>query len=99
MLLKDKQSVVFAAYSPHEEDLASYKLHELYLQPQTQGKVLINEVIRFTEEAGRHVLELNVNWHNKAKQFYEKMGFSVAYEKDVLISQYWISDYVMRKDV
>ena len=48
-------------------------------------------------EAGKETLDLNVNRHNKAKNFYEKMGFQVAYEEDIPIGKYWMNDYVMRK--
>jgi GNAT superfamily N-acetyltransferase len=95
--------VAFAAYSPREENPEIYKLHKLYCLPQTQGKgygkILISEVISKTLEAGVHTLDLNVNRHNKAKTFYEKMGFTVAYEEDIPIGKYWMNDYVMRKEL
>jgi ribosomal protein S18 acetylase RimI-like enzyme len=99
----DDKPVAFAAYSPREEDPEIYKLHKLYCLPETQGKgygkILINEVINKTIEAGKHTLDLNVNRHNKAKSFYEKMGFEVAYEEDIPIGDYWMNDYVMRKEL
>lgn len=98
----DEQPVAFAAYSPREEDPDIYKLHKLYCLPETQGKgygkILINEVINKTLEAGKHTLDLNVNRHNKAKSFYEKMGFRVVYEEDIPIGKYWMNDYVMREE-
>jgi GNAT superfamily N-acetyltransferase len=102
LLLEDEQPVAFAAYSPREEDPEIYKLHKLYCLPVTQGKgygrILINEVIDKTKEAGKHKLDLNVNRYNKAKDFYEKMGFTIAYEEDIAIGPYWMNDYVMRKE-
>jgi GNAT superfamily N-acetyltransferase len=101
LLLEDDQPVAFAGYSPREEDPDIYKLHKLYCLPETQGKgygkILINEVANKTLEAGKHTLDLNVNRYNKAKDFYEKMGFEIAYEEDVPIGTYWMNDYVMRK--
>lgn len=101
LLIEDDKPVAFAGYSPREEDPEIYKLHKLYCLPETQGKgygkILINEVANKTIEAGKHTLDLNVNRHNKAKDFYEKMGFSVAYEEDIPIGPYWMNDYVMRK--
>jgi len=95
--------VAFAAYSPRDEDAEVYKLHKLYCLPETQGKgygkILINEVIDKTIKAGKHTLDLNVNRHNKAKSFYEKMGFRVVYEEDIPIGKYWMNDYVMRKEL
>lgn len=103
MLIEEGTSVAFAAYSPREGDNEIYKLHKLYCLPVTQGKgygkVLINAVADKTKEAGKHVLELNVNRYNNAKSFYEKMGFAVAYEEDIAIGPYWMNDYVMRKEL
>lgn len=103
LLLEDEQPVAFASYSPREENAEIYKLHKLYCLPQTQGKgygkILINEVAQKTIDAGKQVLELNVNRYNNAKTFYEKMGFTVAYEEDIAIGPYWMNDYVMRKEL
>ena len=97
------KAVAFAAYSPREEEPEIYKLHKLYCLPETQGKgygkILINAVIQKTLEAGKHTLDLNVNRYNKAKSFYEKMGFAVVYEEDIPIGTYWMNDYVMRKEL
>lgn len=101
LLLEHQSPVAFAAYSAREEDPEVYKLHKLYCLPQTQGKgygkILINEVAERVKNAGKHILELNVNRHNKAKEFYEKQGFSIAYEEDIPIGPYWMNDYVMTK--
>jgi len=103
LLIEDEKPVAFAGYSPRDEDSEIYKLHKLYCLPQTQGKgygkILINEVAAKTIEAGKHTLDLNVNRHNRAKTFYEKMGFKVAYEEDIAIGPYWMNDYVMRKEL
>lgn len=103
LLLEDEQPVAFAAYSPREDDPEIYKLHKLYCHPATQGKgygkILINAVIDKTKEAGKRKLDLNVNRYNKAKDFYERMGFTVAYEEDIPIGPYWMNDYVMRKEL
>ena len=103
LLLEDEQVVAFAAYSPRVEDPDIYKLHKIYCLPTTQGKgygkVLINTVCEAVIKAGKHLLELNVNRHNKAKDFYEKMDFKVIYEEDVPIGPYFMNDYVMRKEL
>jgi GNAT superfamily N-acetyltransferase len=103
LLIEDEKPVAFAAFSPREEDPEIYKLHKLYCLPVTQGKgygkVLINEVAQKTLDASKHTLDLNVNRNNKAKNFYEKMGFLVAYEEDIPIGPYWMNDYVMRKEL
>ena len=103
LLEEEGDAVAFAAYSPREEDPEIYKLHKLYCLPETQGKgygkILINAVTQKTLEASKHTLDLNVNRYNKAKNFYEKMGFVVAYEEDIPIGPYWMNDYVMRKEL
>jgi GNAT superfamily N-acetyltransferase len=102
LLLKEgNEAVAFAAYSPREENPEIYKLHKLYCLPKTQGKgygrVLINAVINEVIKAGKSTLDLNVNRHNKALTFYEKMGFTIAYKEDIPLGPYWMNDYVMRK--
>jgi GNAT superfamily N-acetyltransferase len=101
LLLEADEPVAFAGYSPREEDPEIYKLHKLYCLPKTQGKgygkILINAVIDEVRKAGKHTLDLNVNRHNKALTFYEKMGFKIAYEEDIAIGPYWMNDFVMRK--
>ena len=103
LLIEDEKPVAFAGYSPRDEDTNIYKLHKLYCLPETQGKgygkILINQVAKKTIEAGKRTLDLNVNRHNKAKSFYEKMGFEIAYEEDIPIGPYWMNDYVMRKEL
>jgi N-acetylglutamate synthase-like GNAT family acetyltransferase len=103
LLEEDERPVAFAAYSPRDEDADIYKLHKLYCLPETQGKgygkVLINEVSDAVTKAGKRTLDLNVNRYNKAKSFYEKMGFTVIYEEDIPIGPYFMNDYVMRKEL
>jgi N-acetylglutamate synthase-like GNAT family acetyltransferase len=103
LLEEEGTPVAFAAYSPRDENPDIYKLHKLYCLPQTQGKgygkILINEVANKTSEAGKTILELNVNRYNQAKSFYEKMGFTIACEEDIAIGPYWMNDYVMRKEL
>lgn len=104
LLLEEQGTpVAFASYSPREENADIFKLHKLYCLPQTQGKgygkILINAVAQKTKDAGKHILELNVNRFNKALSFYEKMGFVIAYEEDIPIGPYWMNDFVMRKEL
>jgi ribosomal protein S18 acetylase RimI-like enzyme len=58
---------------------------------------LLQEVEKAILAKGKNILELNVNKYNPAKDFYEKMGFEVAYEEDIPIGPYWMNDFVMRK--
>ena len=103
LLIEDDKPVAFAGYSPREEDPDIYKLHKLYCLPETQGKgygkILINVVIENVLAAGKHLLELNVQRHNPSKNFYEKMGFTIAYEEDIPFGPFLLTDYVMRKEL
>ena len=96
-----EKAVGFASFAPRKEQPEVVKLHKLYVLPDVQesgwGRKLLEEVERRAMEAGKQTLELNVNRHNKAKGFYEKMGFSVAYEEDIPIGDFWMNDYVMQK--
>ena len=101
LLLEDYKPVAFAAYGPRQENHEVYKLHKIYCLPETQGKgygkMLIDEVSSRARNAGREVIELNVNRYNNARFFYEKMGFEVVYEEDIPVGEYWMNDFVMRK--
>ncbi|GGH22839.1 GNAT family N-acetyltransferase [Mucilaginibacter phyllosphaerae] len=103
LLIEDNQPVAFAAYSARPEDAEIYKLHKLYCLPVTQGKgygkILINAVADKVIAAGKHTLDLNVNRFNNAKNFYEKMGFTVILEENIPIGPYCMNDYVMRKEL
>jgi GNAT superfamily N-acetyltransferase len=72
----------------------------LYVLTGRQGKGLGKTILDFIRAEilpqGARVLQLNVNRHNTARQFYEKMGFSVIREEDIDIgSNYFMNDYVM----
>ena len=101
LLIEDEKPVGFASYSSLEEHPEAYKLHKLYCLPSTQGKgygkALLAFIIDKARAAGKTVLELNVNRYNNAKLFYEKMGFTVAYDVDIPLGPYFLNDHVMRK--
>jgi diamine N-acetyltransferase len=101
MLLRDGGGAVgFAAYGPKEHEPQTVKLHKLYVIPgmhgKGYGKFLIDEVRQRAIKAGMKHLDLNVNRFNPAKNFYEKLGFTVIKEEDVPVGPYWMNDYVMR---
>lgn len=101
LLLENNIPVAFASYSPRTENPDIYKLHKLYALNETRGKgygrLLVEAVEKAVTDAGKTTLDLNVNRYNPAKGFYEKLGFTVAYEEDIPIGDYWMNDYVMRK--
>ena len=102
MVEEGETAVGFASY-----DLAKpgvYKLHKIYVLPSLQGKgagrFIIEEVIKNIKHKGAITLQLNVNRHNNAKNFYEKLGFAVIKEEDINIGNgYFMNDYVMEKKV
>ena len=100
LIVEDEEEAIgFASWSPTAEP-GVYKLHKLYVLPGHQGKGLGRTLLQYIFEAiqpeGASLLRLNVNRHNKARQFYEKMGFAVVKEEDVAIgNNYFMNDYVM----
>lgn len=88
----------FASYSEIEPTI--YKLHKIYIltshQGRGTGKFVIEEIIKSIEAEGATTLILNVNKNNKAKAFYEKLGFVAVREEDIDIgSGYYMNDYIM----
>ncbi|WP_019943789.1 GNAT family N-acetyltransferase [Dyadobacter beijingensis] len=99
LLTSDGDPVGFSAVS--EERPGKFKLHKIYVLPATQGtgagKYLLHETESYVKAGGGTVLSLNVNRYNKARSFYEKMGFSVVDEQDIPIGPYWMNDYILEK--
>ncbi|HTI89643.1 MAG TPA: GNAT family N-acetyltransferase [Puia sp.] len=105
----EEEAIGFASWGPVLGSATSggtaaepgvYKLHKLYVLPGQQGKGLGRALLQYIFEAiqpeGATILRLNVNRYNKARQFYEKMGFTVVKEEDVAIgNNYFMNDYVM----
>jgi diamine N-acetyltransferase len=99
LLLKNLEIEGFASVS--QEDDGVWKMQKLYVLPSTQGagagKFLLNAVEKFVLEKGGTTLTLNVNRYNKARHFYEKMGFVIVKEVDIPIGIYWMNDFVLSK--
>jgi len=102
LAIDDGQPVAFASYSVKQEsDPSLYRLHKLYIDPSQQGKglgrILVDHIVNDIVPKGATVLELNVNRFNKAKTFYERLGFTVTSEEDIDIGNgYFMNDYVMQ---
>jgi diamine N-acetyltransferase len=100
---QEEEPVGFASWSETDKP-GTFKLHKLYLLPETQGKGMGKTMLEFICEdirpQGANSLRLNVNRQNKARQFYERMGFSIIGEEDIHIgNDYYMIDYVMEKEV
>ncbi|MFT3748026.1 MAG: GNAT family N-acetyltransferase [Agriterribacter sp.] len=99
----NEAAVGFASYSLTNASASShYRLHKIYVLPVMQGsglgKKMIEYIISNITPLGATSLELNVNRHNKAKSFYEKLGFSIIKEEDINIGNgYFMNDFVMKK--
>lgn len=95
-------AVGFAAYG--EIETSVYKLFKIYVlhsqQGKGTGKFIVDQIINNIKSEGAAVLQLNVNRHNKAKLFYEKLGFEVIRKEDIDIGGgYFMNDYVMEKKI
>jgi GNAT superfamily N-acetyltransferase len=97
----EEEPVGFASFSKTAAP-GTYKLHKLYVRTDIQGRglgrVLIDAVLEELKPLKPTVLLLNVNRHNKARVFYERMGFTIIREEDIDIGNgYFMNDYVMEK--
>lgn len=94
------EPVGFAAYI--EKSPSVFKLDKIYILPSQQGKgtgrYIIDHIVDEIKREGATALQLQVNRYNKAKNFYEKLGFVVIDEKDFDIGNgFFMNDYVMEK--
>lgn len=100
LLLDDNNVVGFIAYEFNCKESGLLKIHKIYLLPETQGKgfgkFMIDEVIKIAKNNNQKGVFLNVNKYNKAKFFYEKLGFIVTKEEVIDIgNDYVMDDYQM----
>lgn len=101
---EESADVGFACSSLTDPETQTYKLHKLYVLPEMHGKgvgkILINEVKNKAVEKGGKFLQLNVNRNNKAKDFYEKIGFKIKETVDVNIGNgFFMNDYIMELEL
>ena len=90
----------FASYQ--ETGPSVFKLHKIYVLSSQQGKgtgrFLIDYILTNIEQRGATALQLQVNRQNKAKNFYERLGFIVIEETDFNIGNgFFMNDYIMEK--
>ena len=77
------------------------RIEKLYVLPQAHkkgiGKVMVNFVIEKISTQV-NIMELNVNRHNNAVDFYKRLGFEIVKEVDIPIGGgYFMNDFVMQK--
>jgi diamine N-acetyltransferase len=102
LVFEDGNPVGFASFSETEKGI--WKLHKIYVLLNQQGKgtgrFVIEHIIAAIKQQGAVALQLQVNRYNKAKLFYEKLGFRVIKIADFDIGHgYFMNDYVMEKDL
>ncbi len=95
----DEEAVGFASYSVTDE-AGIYKLHKLYVLPNQQGKgvgkFIVDFVVDQVKANDASALRLTVNRNNRAKYFYEKLGFKIIGEIDLDIGDnFFMNDYLM----
>ena len=78
----------------------TYKLHKLYILPDTQGKgigkALLDFVVDEIKQKDAAALHLGVNRFNPAVKFYEKLGFTkLKEEKTDIGSGFVMDDFIM----
>ena len=94
----------YLSIQPEREHV--FHLQKIYVLPSFQGmklgKLLFEQAIRTIKELHPEPcqMRLNVNRHNKALTFYQKMGMTKVDEGDFPIGNgYFMNDYIMGVDI
>ena len=101
LLNVDGKDIGYVSFGPEGEH---YHLHKIYLLPDFQGKGFGRLLFTAAEDEmrsrGVKMFELNVNRHNKAVDFYIRMGMHIDRSGDFDIgSGFYMNDYIMQKDL
>lgn len=104
IVYKDQEPCGYYSIQQEQKDL--FHLQKIYVLPGFQGsgigKYLIEQAIQSIKQLhpGPCMMELNVNRHNKAVQFYKKMGLKVLREGDFHIGNgFYMNDYIMGMEI
>ncbi len=94
----DNEPVAFASFNETEPQV--WKLNKIYILQSQQGKgtgkFIINYIVDEIKIKHAKALQLQVNRQNKAKDFYEKLGFKIIKTADFDIGNgFFMNDYVM----
>ena len=100
LVFEDNNIIGFVSYEFNCKKTKLLKIHKIYLLPEKQGKgfgkFMIDVIVRIAKSNDQKGIFLNVNKYNKAKFFYEKVGFIVSKEEVIDIGNgYVMDDYVM----
>jgi ribosomal protein S18 acetylase RimI-like enzyme len=104
IIKEEKLDLAFVSFETNYDNQPQTKIHKIYISPAAQGKglgkILIEETERQAINKRNERILLNVNRQNKARFFYEKIGFKIAYSEDIEIGNgYLMNDFVMVKEV
>ncbi len=100
ILYDDDKAIGFSSHQDMGDGV--FKLHKIYLLQDQQGKgagkFLMNAILEEIKKKDAAALQLQVNRYNKAKEFYERLGFKVLHQADFDIGNgYFMNDFVMEK--
>ena len=100
---KNEETVGFCAYQINAEPHKT-KIHKLYVVSNYRnfkiGKKFLESVVCTAKNNNQKYIFLNVNKYNNAKNFYEKVGFSIIREEVIDIgNNYIMDDFVMQKEI
>ncbi|MFK8055663.1 MAG: GNAT family N-acetyltransferase [Saprospiraceae bacterium] len=100
------ESEVPVCYAGYQFDYlpGTTKLHKIYVLPEGQkhgyGKALFSAVAKTAHDAGQLRFRLDVNYHNAASGFYERMGMTKIDEVTTEIGEgYLMEDWVFEMEL
>lgn len=100
----DGEPIGYVSVSKESEDL--FHLQKIYVLPSMQGtgcgRLLFDRAVEHIRSLHPSPcrMELNVNRHNKALEFYKRMGMTIARQGDFAIGQgYYMNDFIMSLDI
>ena len=102
IVYEEGNPVGFASYN--EEEPGRWKLNKIYILQNQQGKgtgkYVINYIIEEIKRHNANSLFLQVNQSNKAKAFYERLGFNeVDFVNLDIGNGFFMNDYIMEKKI
>ncbi|MFM7645620.1 MAG: GNAT family N-acetyltransferase [Sphingomonadales bacterium] len=98
LLYSMQEPVGYASYQHVQK--GCYKLHKLYILPSFQGQgagsCLLNYIHEQIKVKKGQTIELQVNRQNKARYFYETLGYRITKEVDIAVGHgFYMNDYIM----
>jgi ribosomal protein S18 acetylase RimI-like enzyme len=103
LLAKEEANCLgYASYETNYKGTNKTKIHKIYILPSAQGrgvgKSLMDKIVEVAKKNENFALSLNVNKHNKAIHFYEKIGFEKVGAENIDIGNgFLMEDLIMDK--